>query len=106
MPPFSIMLDLDTAVIKDLKRVQVRRASDMKGYYTDEKALDTLIAKRNDPVHYSVAETPVPHEYGHPMYCISTLQPGKIGNEYFFTKSHYHTIAQTAEIYVCLAGEG
>jgi len=48
----------------------------------------------------------VPEERGHLMYCISTLQPGLVGEEYFMTKGHYHSALNTAEIYLCLRGEG
>ena len=84
----------------------VRRASDMRGYYEDEEALERLIAEGEDPLHYEVFEDPVPEEYGHLMFCISKLQPGKVGNEFFMTKGHYHTVEQTGEVYLCLRGEG
>jgi glucose-6-phosphate isomerase len=84
----------------------VRRASDMIGYYRNENALNDLIKRDSDPIHYEVFELQVPEEYGHLMCCISKLYPGKIGDEYFFTKGHYHTVQQTAEIYLCIMGEG
>jgi len=40
------------------------------------------------------------------MYCISTLQPGRVGDEYFMTKGHHHSVPNTAEIYLALRGEG
>ena len=36
----------------------------------------------------------------------SILHPGKIGDEYYFTKGHYHSKLDTAEAYYCLSGEG
>ena len=84
----------------------VRRASDMKGHYKNEAALDDLISKQNNPLHYEVFEVPVPEKSGQLMYCISKLQPGLIGDECFMTKGHYHTVPETAEIYLCLRGEG
>ena len=78
----------------------------MRGYYADETALRRLIEEKNDPLHYEVFETPVPEEYGHLMYCISKLQPGKVGEECFMTKGHYHTAINTGEIYLCLKGFG
>ena len=36
----------------------------------------------------------------------SITYPGKVGNEYFMTKGHFHTILATAEVYYCLSGEG
>lgn len=104
--PFSIVINLEAGEMLKATNHLVRRASDMKGYYQDKKALLSIIEKENDPIHYEVFERPVPEEYGHLMYCISKLNPGKIGDEFFFTKGHYHTIAQTAEIYLCLRGEG
>jgi glucose-6-phosphate isomerase len=106
MDPFSIELDLEEGVMHDATNHLVRRASDMRGYYVDKGALEELIVKGNDPVHYEVFEIPVPETCGHLMYCISMLHPGKVGDEYFMTKGHYHRKVDTAEIYLCLRGEG
>ena len=34
------------------------------------------------------------------------LQPGKVGNEYFMTKGHFHRIRNRAEYYATFHGEG
>jgi glucose-6-phosphate isomerase len=104
--PFGLGIDLESGIMPEATNHLVRRASDMKGYYLDENALGKLIRENSDPIHYEVFELPVPEEYGHLMYCISKLYPGKIGDEFFFTKGHYHTVEETAEIYLCLKGEG
>ncbi len=83
-----------------------RRASDMRGYYSDAQALDHLIATENDPVHYETFESVVPEEYGQVKFCISKLYSGVVGEEYFMTKGHYHTTLETGELYLCLRGEG
>lgn len=106
MNPFGIEIDLENGLIPAATDHLVRTASDMAGHYADSDALEKLIAEQNDPLHYEVFEVPVPQEYGQLMYCISRLQPGKIGDEFFMTKGHYHTIADTAEIYLCLGGTG
>ena len=106
MKPFSVDIDIDTGMMKNATNRLVRRASDMRGYYADEASLERLIAESDDPLHYEVFEVPVPEERGHLMYCISTLQPGRVGDECFMTKGHYHDIAETAEIYLCLRGQG
>jgi glucose-6-phosphate isomerase len=103
--PFAVALDLDTGTMRKAKRHLVRRASDMRGHYSDAAALEALV-KAGNPVHYEVFEVPVPEEVGHLMYCISTLRPGRVGAECFMTKGHYHTRVETAEIYLCLRGEG
>jgi len=106
MDPFSVDIDIDAGIMKNATNHLVRKASDMHGYYADEAALERLIAEQDDPLHYEVFEIPVPEECGHLMYCISTLQPGRVGDECFMTKGHYHTIAGTAETYLCLRGQG
>lgn len=103
--PFAVDYDLVAGVMKDPTNHLTRRASDMRGYYRNESALDALIAD-DDPVHYEVFERPVPYEYGHLMYCISDLQPGTVEDECFMTKGHYHTQLNTGEIYLALRGRG
>jgi glucose-6-phosphate isomerase len=104
--PFSLELDLEQGLMGGATNHLVRRASDMRGYYADAAALERLIREQHDPVHYEVFEIPVPNTYGHLMYCISSLCPGRVGDEFFMTKGHYHQVADTAEIYLCLRGEG
>jgi len=43
---------------------------------------------------------------GHLQHCISIVYPGKIGNEYYMTKGHFHKINETSEIYLTLKGRG
>lgn len=105
MTPFAVGIDVDEGCMHAWTKRLTRRASDMRGYYADEPALERLIADA-DPTHYQVFETPVPEAAGHLMYCISKLLPGTVGDEYWMTKGHYHTVAGTAEIYLCLRGEG
>lgn len=106
MKPFGAAINLDTGEMADPDTHLVRRASDMRGHYADEAALEALIKEQGDPLHYEVFEKDVPEQYGHVRFCISKTQPGRVGEEFFMTKGHYHTIAQTAEIYLCLRGEG
>ena len=104
--PFSVLIDLENGAMPEHTRHLIRRASDMKGHYADSKALESLIIS-GDPLHYEVFEIPtIPEEAGELMYCISKLQAGKIGDEFYMTKGHYHTVADTAEIYLCLRGHG
>ncbi|MFZ5832961.1 MAG: glucose-6-phosphate isomerase family protein [Planctomycetota bacterium] len=103
--PFGIQFDLGKGVMFDPADHIARRASDMRGYYCDEATLERLVAA-GDPVHYETFESPVPEQYGHVKFCISKLYPGVVGEECFMTKGHYHTVLETGEIYLCLAGCG
>lgn len=104
--PFTIDLDLERGIMQNPTNYTRRNLSDMRGHYQDDSAFEKFIVENNDPLHYEVFETPVPKEYGHLMYCISTLQPGLIGNECFMTKGHYHKKIETGETYLCLRGAG
>ena len=104
--PFWVHLDLDVGSLDDARKHLVCRASDMRGYYADAVELERLIAERSDPVLYEVFEAGVPLQRGHLMYCLSKLYPGTVGQEYFMTKGHYHNVKATAEVYLCLRGQG
>ncbi len=103
--PFGVSVDFKTGVMDDPDRVVTRRASDMRGYYADHEALESLI-ESGDPLHYKVFEKAIPETEGHLLFCMSILEPGRVGDEYFLTKGHYHTIANTAETYLCVRGQG
>jgi glucose-6-phosphate isomerase len=105
LAPFTVNLDIERGLMHQPRNRLVRRASDMRGYYADATALERLIDS-GDPVHYEVFEVPVPERPGHLMYCISTLQSGVVGAECFMTKGHYHSVPGTAEVYLCLRGQG
>ena len=106
MRPFGVDIDLAEGIMRSPDRVLVRKASAMRGYYADGAALERLIEEQSDPVHYEVFEKAIPEEYGHLVFSISKLYPGLVGEECFMTKGHYHTVAQTAEIYLCIRGRG
>ena len=91
MTPWAVDIDLVTGAMAEPDRVLTRKTSDMRGYYRDEAALEQLIGQ-NDPIHYEVFEKHIPETYGHLLLCISKLYPGRVGDECFMTKGHYHTM--------------
>ena len=106
MQPFGVNIDLVEGVMDQPDRHLARPASVMRGYYADAAALERLIAEQHDPLHYETFEKDVPEQYGQLCFCISQLQPGRVGDEFFMTKGHYHTVAETAEVYQCIRGRG
>ena len=104
--PFGTEFDLLAGIMKDPDIHIERKASDMRGYYQDGEALEAIIIREKDPVHYEVFEKNIPEKYGQIRFSISKLQPGTVGEECFMTKGHYHEVIETAEIYLCLHGEG
>lgn len=105
MLPFTIDVNLQNGTIPNAPLVQTRRLSDLKGLFADEAAEATLMAE--NPILYEVYEaTENPIEVGQLRYSTTVIHPGKVGDEYFFTKGHYHAIGDRAELYFGLLGEG
>jgi glucose-6-phosphate isomerase, archaeal len=103
--PFGLDFDLVHGIMKDPETHIVRLASSMRGHYRNEKALEAQIAA-GDPVQYEVFEMKIPQQAGQLQFCISKTNPGTVDGECFMTKGHYHAVPGTAEIYLCLRGEG
>lgn len=102
--PFTMYFDLKNGQSNDKKPTK-RYLSNMKGMFLDEKKLEELIEKE-DSLIYEFFELGLPETSGDLLFGTSILYPGKVGNEYFMTKGHFHTILETAEVYYCLSGKG
>ena len=83
----------------------IRHLSDLKGQFADQDAYQAMMDEE-DCVLYEVYEIRRPEKEGEILSGISILRPGKVGDEFFMTKGHYHSVLETAEIYYCLNGEG
>jgi len=105
MRPFSMHLDFKKGELKPNDRTNIRKLSDMKGMFLDTES-ELRILQREDPIIYSFSERILPEENGHLQLATTTIHPGKIGEEYFMTKGHYHRRPDTSEVYLGLEGEG
>jgi len=47
-----------------------------------------------------------PQEVGHLNFGTTILYPGKIGDEFYMTKGHFHAKETSSEVYLGLAGKG
>ena len=101
---FTIDFDLNTGMSKK-KETTKRYLSNMRGMFADDEAMEKEMAK-GDPLVYEFHEMNAPENPGDLAFGISITYPGKVGNEYYMTKGHFHTIIDTAEVYYTLDGEG
>ncbi len=99
-----VKFDLENGLSADAKPIQ-RRLSEMRDMYADE-ATRSAMAAANDPVVYEFHDMGVPERAGAIAYGTSITYAGKVGDEYFMTKGHFHSILETAEVYYCLRGRG
>ena len=101
---FTIGFDLATGM-SDEKVTTKRYLSQMKGMFADDAAYEAAL-EGGDPVVYEFHEMGAPEHAGDLAFGISITYPGKVGEEYYMTKGHFHTILETAEVYYCLEGRG
>jgi glucose-6-phosphate isomerase len=103
--PFTFSIDLPSGEPTYYEDHLERRLSAMEGQFLDKAAYTAGVAN-GDPILYEVYEVSRPQVAGELIHGISILHPGKIGDEYYMTKGHFHTVLDTAEIYYCLQGKG
>ena len=82
-----------------------RLLGDLEGVFQDKEAFKRM---DKETVIYQVSSfLPVKeHTPGGLFMGITTLFPGKVGQEYFMTKGHFHANSDRAEFYWGVEGEG
>jgi glucose-6-phosphate isomerase, archaeal len=102
----STLTDFDLTSGLSASREPLRRhLSAMASMFFDTEEAERMVAQ-DDKLVYEFYDMGVPETSGDVAYGTSITYPGKVGDEYFMTKGHFHTVLDTAEIYYCLRGEG
>jgi len=99
-----IKFSLDNGLSPDRNSIK-RMLSDMEGMYLDNNKLKEML-NTGDIVLYEFYDLGMPENPGELAYGTTILYPGKVGDEYFMTKGHFHAKIDTAEIYYCIKGHG
>lgn len=99
-----VTFSLDSVKLDNRPMTQ-RRLADLAGSFADKAALEGALAEGN-PLLYEVSSVEPAHGDGQLHYGLCILYPGRIGQEYYLTKGHYHSTREAAEIYLGLQGEG
>jgi glucose-6-phosphate isomerase, archaeal len=103
--PFTFHIPLPGFVPSRADNHVRRCLSDLKGQFLDEEAYERMLTEE-DSLLYEVYEIKRPEVEGELLLGISILHPGKVGQEFFMTKGHFHEVLDTSEVYYCLSGEG
>jgi glucose-6-phosphate isomerase, archaeal len=104
LKPFTLYFNTQNGM-SDAKATTKRYLTNMRGMYLDDAALEEAIKEENKLI-YEFYEISMPETSSDLLFGTSITYPGKVGNEYYMTKGHFHTILDTAEVYYCLKGEG
>jgi len=107
--PFPTLCVVDRTTGKMAGHTGVKRSTikDLAGLYQDTAAFERLAAARGDSVAYEVQEFRPDREAPQELiFGTSTVEPGKIGTEFFMTRGHLHRRADRPEVYFCQRGRG
>lgn len=102
--PFIMPFNLATGE-SELEKTTSRHLSNMKDMYYDTKAADKLLTEKDDKI-YDFTELGIDEVEQDLLFGTSIVYPGKVGDEYYMTKGHFHTKLDLAEVYYCISGKG
>lgn len=97
------IINFETGLLKNFNVIQERHLSDLKDYFYSKNEVEKIL-KNKDPLIYKVYEAKY-ESPGSLSYAVTEIEPGKVGDEYYFTKGHFHS-KSAAEIYIVFKGEG
>jgi glucose-6-phosphate isomerase len=103
--PFAFDIALAEASMTRYDRHIKRHLSAMSGQYLDHDAYQHLM-KQEDTLLYEVFETTRPETAGELLNGLTIIHSGRVGQEYFMTKGHFHAVMEATEVYYCLKGQG
>lgn len=101
---FGIDFDFSSGMSPQAETTR-RYLSQMKGMYLEEEVRAEM-CREKDPLVYEFYELGVPECGGDLAFGTTIVYPGKVNNEFYMTKGHFHTILDTAEVYWGLQGTG
>lgn len=102
--PYSAKLSKTGELFPYSARVE-RRLADLRDFFSDKRAVENTLSKGENPLIYVVYEIGQEMEGELNVSC-TIIYPGKVGDEYYFTKGHFHTKEAASEVYFGISGEG
>lgn len=102
--PFILDFDLVTGMCNSGKAQPTHRTvGNMASQFQDTEAAKAMA---DQPIYDFYELNQIPETAGDLKFGTSIVYAGKVGDEYFMTKGHFHTLLDTGEVYYCLSGEG
>ncbi len=81
------------------------RTGDLKDLFQDEGS--RLLLPQDDIIYEVDAYLPVNEgTLGGLFFGLTKINPGKVGNEYYMTRGHFHTVSDRGEFYWGIQGQG
>lgn len=102
--PEGIAIDATTGAMTPETGRYSKRLSDLSGIFRDARAFAAAIEAGGDPLVYEVVE--YRRDCSDLFFGTTTMQPGKVGDEYYMTRGHFHRRRDMGEVYYTQHGEG
>lgn len=103
--PISVHFDPTTGEFEPCKQLVHRNVSDLKKMFYDQQVVADILANGDKPV-YDIRYYPFITSKSDMALGVTTIFPGKVGDEYHMTKGHIHEADDQPEIYYCVRGKG
>jgi glucose-6-phosphate isomerase, archaeal len=93
--PEGVRIDGRTGAVEPSTGRYIKRLSELSGIFRDRAAFALAVAKHDDPIVYEVID-----------FGTTIMSPGKVGDEYYMTRGHFHERRDRGEAYFTQSGEG
>lgn len=103
--PLHLQVDLASGEFAPFTEFYERRLSQLGDLFHDRSAVQRTLAA-GDPLLYDVRMRPFVTSLSDFTFGVTRIYPGKVGDEYYMTKGHFHLLLEQPEVYFCLRGRG
>ena len=104
LSPIKLSFDAATGALSPATGRFCKRLSHLEGVFRDTDAWSRAIQENADPLVYEVKE--FKKDGSDLFFGTTTMQHGKIGEEYFMTRGHFHLRRDMGEFYCTQHGRG
>jgi glucose-6-phosphate isomerase len=102
--PYEVLTNLEKGSMTSPAKKTIVRLRDLRSFLRQR---DFIVKDAEaDRIIYWYYECSHLAESGQLNFGITTITPGMIGDEYHFTRGHYHTNTNAGEVYLTTKGEG
>ena len=93
---YSFSYDVETGFTPGLRATALARRD----------LVEEMLNRGKNPLIYEYTEVENPQKEGHLNIGWTKIYPGKVGDEYYMTRGHFHKVEASGEVYIGLRGEG
>jgi len=104
LSPIQIGFDAVTGALSPATGQYRKRLSDLEGVFRNGDAWSRAVKENADPLVYEVNE--YKKDGSDLFFGTTTMQPGKVGDEYYMTRGHFHVRRDMGEFYCTQHGSG